>query len=296
MSPSAARAVGPGNTAPPISPKPPSGPGTTRALLLMFCALNGATSMPRCAAQRHSAVANRLLPAPLLLPQTIRLRVMQCPPRNWRLAATRPLSAASSTRHGAARRATGRRTGNGCAQASHRRAASTGVRHDDHGCCGRLPGRHARKQLVKGCRRRGGGVGTLHTRHRPLSLGSTTRAGRPSGQSISSNAGSRSCRQPSAAAIARRLRSEQRRGQRRRGRPRRRAARRMRCANHWHAAGRCRCRCSRYSGPPLPVLAGVARPRLSASSSTDPGERQPGGRSTGRPIRRSAAWRPACRR
>lgn len=30
----------------PISPITPAGPGTTRALLLMFCALNGATLRP----------------------------------------------------------------------------------------------------------------------------------------------------------------------------------------------------------------------------------------------------------
>src|SRR5262249_1360984 len=46
-----------------------------RALLLMFCALNGRTRTPRWAAQRQSAVASQLLPAPLEVPQTITLRV-----------------------------------------------------------------------------------------------------------------------------------------------------------------------------------------------------------------------------
>src|SRR5882672_9236518 len=55
----------------PISPNPPSRLGTTRALLLMFCALNGATSTPCRAAQRHRAVHSQLLPAPLEVPQTI---------------------------------------------------------------------------------------------------------------------------------------------------------------------------------------------------------------------------------
>ena len=44
---------------------------TTRALLLMFCALNGATFRPWRAYQRHSAVASQLLPAPLVVPSTI---------------------------------------------------------------------------------------------------------------------------------------------------------------------------------------------------------------------------------
>ena len=58
----------------PISP-----PATTRALLLMFCALNGATFSPWRAYQRHSAVASQLLPAPLLVPSTMtqRARIRQ---------------------------------------------------------------------------------------------------------------------------------------------------------------------------------------------------------------------------
>ena len=55
----------------PISPMRPPGAGTTRALLLMFCALNGATRRPRRAYQRHSAVASQLLPAPLVVPSTM---------------------------------------------------------------------------------------------------------------------------------------------------------------------------------------------------------------------------------
>ena len=51
----------------PISP-----PSTTRALLDMFWALNGATRIPRRQDQRHSAVASRLLPALLDTPCTIR--------------------------------------------------------------------------------------------------------------------------------------------------------------------------------------------------------------------------------
>src|ERR1700691_3828434 len=50
----------------PISP-----PAATRALLLMFCALKGATLKPRRAYQRASAVARKLFPAPLIVPQTI---------------------------------------------------------------------------------------------------------------------------------------------------------------------------------------------------------------------------------
>jgi hypothetical protein len=53
----------------PISP-----PSTTRALLLMFCALKGATFRPRRAYQRHSAVASQLLPAPLVVPRTMTAR------------------------------------------------------------------------------------------------------------------------------------------------------------------------------------------------------------------------------
>jgi hypothetical protein len=66
----------------PISPTRPPGPGTTRALLLMFCALNGATFRPRRAYQRHSAVASQLLPAPLVVPSTItacpNVRPLEC--------------------------------------------------------------------------------------------------------------------------------------------------------------------------------------------------------------------------
>ena len=50
----------------PISP-----PATTRALLLMFCALKGATFRPWRAYQRHRAVPSQLLPAPLVVPSTI---------------------------------------------------------------------------------------------------------------------------------------------------------------------------------------------------------------------------------
>ena len=50
----------------PISP-----PATTRALLLMFCALNGATRKPWRAYQRHSAVVSQLLPALLVVPSTM---------------------------------------------------------------------------------------------------------------------------------------------------------------------------------------------------------------------------------
>jgi hypothetical protein len=50
----------------PISP-----PSTTRALLDMFWALNGATSTPRRANHRQSAVASRLLPAVEVQPSTI---------------------------------------------------------------------------------------------------------------------------------------------------------------------------------------------------------------------------------
>ncbi|MNU96707.1 hypothetical protein D3C71_867520 [compost metagenome] len=53
----------------PISP-----PSTTRALLLMFCALNGATRSPWRAYHRHSAVASQLLPAPLVVPRTMTQR------------------------------------------------------------------------------------------------------------------------------------------------------------------------------------------------------------------------------
>ncbi len=63
----------------PISPMAPPSPATTRALLLMFCALNGRTTTPWRAAQRHSAVASQLLPAPLEVPHTITLRVMTAP-------------------------------------------------------------------------------------------------------------------------------------------------------------------------------------------------------------------------
>ncbi|MNV81999.1 hypothetical protein D3C71_1757070 [compost metagenome] len=55
----------------PISPQAPSAAGTTRAWLLMFCALNGATLKPWLRYQRHSAVVTQLLPAPLLVPSTI---------------------------------------------------------------------------------------------------------------------------------------------------------------------------------------------------------------------------------
>ena len=53
----------------PISP-----PATTRALLLMFCALKGATRRPWRAYQRHRAVASQLLPAPLVVPRTMTQR------------------------------------------------------------------------------------------------------------------------------------------------------------------------------------------------------------------------------
>src|SRR5580698_2834976 len=53
----------------PISP-----PATTRALLLMFCALNGATLSPRREYHRASAVARKLLPAPLVVPHTMTAR------------------------------------------------------------------------------------------------------------------------------------------------------------------------------------------------------------------------------
>ena len=61
----------------PISPPPLSAgptPATTRALLLMFCALKGATRSPWRAYQRHSAVVSQLLPAPLVVPSTITQR------------------------------------------------------------------------------------------------------------------------------------------------------------------------------------------------------------------------------
>ena len=61
----------------PISPKPPKPPssaGTTRALLPMFCAFNGATRRPRRAAARHKAVVNQLFPAPLVQPRTMSVR------------------------------------------------------------------------------------------------------------------------------------------------------------------------------------------------------------------------------
>ena len=65
----------------PISP--PSGqaavPPTTRALLLMFCALNGTTRRPCRAYQRHSAVVSQLLPAPLVHPSTITQRASRRP-------------------------------------------------------------------------------------------------------------------------------------------------------------------------------------------------------------------------
>ena len=53
----------------PISP-----PATTLALLLMFCALKGATFRPWRAYQRHRAVVSQLLPAPLVVPSTITQR------------------------------------------------------------------------------------------------------------------------------------------------------------------------------------------------------------------------------
>ena len=58
----------------PISPCRPPRPGTTRALLLMFCALYGATRSPWRAYQRHSAVVRKLLPAPLVVPSTMTAR------------------------------------------------------------------------------------------------------------------------------------------------------------------------------------------------------------------------------
>ena len=58
----------------PISP-----PATTRALLLMFCALKGATRRPCRAYQRHKAVHSQLLPAPLLVPSTITQRAGRLP-------------------------------------------------------------------------------------------------------------------------------------------------------------------------------------------------------------------------
>ena len=48
---------------------PPS--EVTAALLLMFCALNGATRMPRRAAIRQSAVTSVLLPTDEAVPSTI---------------------------------------------------------------------------------------------------------------------------------------------------------------------------------------------------------------------------------
>ena len=51
----------------PISP--PS--GVTAALLLMFCALNGATRTPRFARWRQSAVARNDLPASLVQPSSM---------------------------------------------------------------------------------------------------------------------------------------------------------------------------------------------------------------------------------
>ena len=54
----------------PISP-----PSTTRALFDMFCALNGTTSTPWRANQRHSAVTSQLLPAPDVQPSTISGRI-----------------------------------------------------------------------------------------------------------------------------------------------------------------------------------------------------------------------------
>jgi hypothetical protein len=53
----------------PISP-----PVTTRALLDMFWALNGATRRPWRAKWRHSTVASRLLPAQLEVPWTMIVR------------------------------------------------------------------------------------------------------------------------------------------------------------------------------------------------------------------------------
>src|SRR5690606_32562289 len=50
----------------PISP-----PATTRALLDMFCALNGTTSTPSRLNHRHSAVTRRLLPASDVHPKTM---------------------------------------------------------------------------------------------------------------------------------------------------------------------------------------------------------------------------------
>src|ERR1700691_1447534 len=53
----------------PISP-----PATTRALLLMFCALKGATLSPCREYHRASAVARKLLPAPLVVPHPMTAR------------------------------------------------------------------------------------------------------------------------------------------------------------------------------------------------------------------------------
>ena len=73
----------------PISPpwSKPARPATTRALLLMFCALNGATLSPWRAYQRHRAVASQLLPAPLVVPRTMTLRAVTSVPPNSRLFA-----------------------------------------------------------------------------------------------------------------------------------------------------------------------------------------------------------------
>ena len=67
----------------PISPGVPSRPATTRAWLLMFCALNGATRRPWRAYQRHSAVASQVVPAPLVQPSTITARAV-----TWALPGT----------------------------------------------------------------------------------------------------------------------------------------------------------------------------------------------------------------
>lgn len=54
-------------------PQPPPAPWPVVADRILT-ALKGATSMPWRAAQRHSAVASRLLPAPLLVPHTMMAR------------------------------------------------------------------------------------------------------------------------------------------------------------------------------------------------------------------------------
>ncbi len=90
----------------PISPM-----ATTRALLLMFCALKGATFSPCRAYQRHKAVASQLLPAPLVVPSTMTQRAVtgRLPPRARRTGPPAPRAAARSGANGQASRTTPRR-------------------------------------------------------------------------------------------------------------------------------------------------------------------------------------------